>query len=66
MNVSSHVVVIGGGPVGLAAAAQLTRRGIDFTLLEAGDLVGASMREWGHVRLFSPWAMNDRRASPTG
>ena len=22
------------------------------------DRVGASMREWGHVRLFSPWAMN--------
>jgi thioredoxin reductase len=58
MNVSSHVVIIGGGPVGLAAAAQLVRRGMDFTLLEAGDRVGASMRAWGHVRLFSPWAMN--------
>ncbi|GAA3220679.1 FAD-dependent oxidoreductase [Actinocorallia longicatena] len=49
------VVVIGAGPVGLAAAAQLVERGLDFLVLEAGDRVGASIREWGHVGLFSPW-----------
>jgi thioredoxin reductase len=49
------VVVIGAGPIGLAAAAQLASRGMDFLLLEAGDEVAASIRQWSHVRLFSPW-----------
>jgi thioredoxin reductase len=49
------VVVIGAGPVGLAAAAQLVERGLDFLVLEAGEHVGASVRQWGHVGLFSPW-----------
>ncbi len=49
------VVVIGAGPVGLAAAAHLLERGSEPLVLEAGDQVGAAVREWGHVRLFSPW-----------
>src|SRR5688500_14860300 len=49
------VVVIGAGPVGLAAAAHLAERGLDFLVLEAGDRVGASVAQWGHVRVFSPW-----------
>ncbi|MEO3806797.1 FAD-dependent oxidoreductase [Nonomuraea sp. B1E8] len=52
------VVVIGAGPVGLAAAAHLAERGIDFTILEAGDRVAASVAQWGHVRVFSPWKYN--------
>jgi glycine/D-amino acid oxidase-like deaminating enzyme len=49
------VVVVGAGPVGLAAAAHLRERGLPFLVLEAGGEVGASVREWGQVRLFSPW-----------
>ncbi|MEV4728084.1 FAD-dependent oxidoreductase, partial [Micromonospora humida] len=49
------VVVIGAGPVGLAAAAHLHERGLPFLVLEAGDAVGAAVRQWGHVRIFSPW-----------
>jgi thioredoxin reductase len=49
------VVVIGGGPVGLAAAAHLAERGHDFLVLEAGERVAASVAQWGHVRVFSPW-----------
>lgn len=49
------VVVIGAGPVGLAAAAHLLERNLDPLVLERGSSVGASMREWGHVALFSPW-----------
>ncbi|MET7835232.1 FAD-dependent oxidoreductase [Micromonospora sediminicola] len=49
------VVVIGAGPVGLAAAANLHERGLPFLVLEAGDTAGAAVRQWGHVRVFSPW-----------
>lgn len=49
------VAVIGAGPVGLAAVARLIERGIEPLLLEAGDQVGASLRDYAHVRLFSPW-----------
>ncbi|MEV0233917.1 FAD-dependent oxidoreductase [Nonomuraea sp. NPDC050786] len=52
------VVVIGAGPVGLAAAAHLAERGLDFLILEAGDQVAASVAKWGHVRVFSPWKYN--------
>lgn len=52
------VAVIGGGPVGLAAAAHLLERGLEPIVFEAGDAVGASIREWRHVRVFSPWEFN--------
>jgi hypothetical protein len=52
------VAVIGAGPVGLAAAAHLLDQGIEPLIFEAGEQVGASVREWGHVRVFSPWAFN--------
>ncbi|SCG47967.1 FAD-dependent oxidoreductase [Micromonospora zamorensis] len=52
------VVVIGAGPTGLAAAAHLHERGLPFTILEAGDTPGAAVRQWGHVRVFSPWRYN--------
>jgi thioredoxin reductase len=57
------VLVIGGGPVGLSAAAQLVEAGETPLVVEAGVRVGASVREWGHVRLFSTWHYNiDRTA----
>ncbi|MEV4805286.1 FAD-dependent oxidoreductase [Nonomuraea sp. NPDC049421] len=49
------VAVIGAGPIGLAAAAHLAERGLDFVVLEAGERAGASIAQWGHVRVFSPW-----------
>ena len=57
------VAVIGAGPVGLAAAAHLIRRGETPIVFEAGREVGANIREWGHVRLFSPWEYNVDRTS---
>jgi thioredoxin reductase len=52
------VAIIGGGPVALAAAAHLTKREIPFVLLEQGSSVGASVLEWGHIQMFSPWEFN--------
>lgn len=52
---TSPVVIIGAGPVGLAAAAHLVRKGETPLLFETGATVGASIRQWGHVRLFSSW-----------
>ncbi|MFI2362678.1 FAD-dependent oxidoreductase [Promicromonospora sp. NPDC019610] len=49
------VVVVGAGPVGLAAAAHLLERGLEPLVLEAGGGPGAAVASWGHVRLFSPW-----------
>lgn len=52
------VVVIGAGPVGLSAAAHLVDRGREVLVVEAASEVAASLRDWGHVRLFSPWRYN--------
>ena len=57
------VAVIGGGPVGLAAAAHLMTRGVPVKLYEAGESVAANVRDWGHVRLFSPWGFNTDTAA---
>jgi hypothetical protein len=57
------VVVIGAGPVGLAAAAHLVAKGETPLVLEAGASVGASVRKWGHVRIFSPWRFDVDPAS---
>src|SRR6476646_2429231 len=65
------VVVIGAGPQGLAAAAHLLERGLEPLVLEAGSAPAAAVREWSHVRLFSPWPelVDDAAArllAPTG
>ena len=52
------VIVIGAGPVGLAAAARLLDCGIEPLVLEAADTVGAHLLDYGHVQLFSPWRYN--------
>ena len=52
------VIVIGAGPVGLAAAAHLLERGLTPLVVEAGNQIAASIRAWGHTRLFSPWQYN--------
>jgi thioredoxin reductase len=55
---SLPVVIIGAGPVGLAAAAHVLSRQLTPLVLEAGPAVGAGIRRWGHVRVFSPWRFN--------
>jgi thioredoxin reductase len=62
-NQSLPVAVIGGGPVGLAATAHLAARNIPFLLFEAGETVVSNIREWEHVRVFSPWRYNIDKAA---
>lgn len=65
------IAIIGAGPVGLAAAAHLLSRGLEPLILEAADEIAAHVRDWGHVRVFSPWRYNIDKAAqallePTG
>ena len=57
-NKNLPIAIIGGGPVGLAAAAHLTKRKIPFLLFETGDSVGQNILSWEHIRVFSPWKYN--------
>ncbi|HEY0634866.1 MAG TPA: NAD(P)-binding domain-containing protein [Gammaproteobacteria bacterium] len=57
------VAVLGAGPVGLAAAAQLLERGLDVWVFEAAAQVGASFTDVAHISLFSPWRYNIDKAA---
>src|SRR4051794_26938483 len=53
-----RVAILGAGPIGLEAALAAAERGWELTVYEAGRSVGTNVRDWGHVRLFTPWEMN--------
>jgi thioredoxin reductase len=64
MTQKNHpIAVIGAGPVGLAAAAELVMRGERPLVLEAGNGPGHSIRQWAHVAMFSPWEFNTSKAA---
>ena len=63
LNERLPVAILGGGPIGLAAAAHLAQRKIPFQLFEAGSTVGQNLLSWGHVRVFSPWRYNIDKAA---
>ena len=52
------VVVIGAGPVGMAAAAHLIQNGKVPLILEAGPSVAANLESYRQVSLFSRWRHN--------
>ncbi|NUZ10305.1 NAD(P)-binding domain-containing protein [Pseudoalteromonas sp. McH1-7] len=56
MNTVFDVVIIGAGPVGIAAAAHAKNNGLVPLVLEKGVTVGNAIKEWGHVRLFTKWS----------
>lgn len=63
LNKSLPVAVLGAGPIGLAAAAHLVRRGFTPLILEAGSQVASNLESYRHVRLFSPWQYNVDKAA---
>lgn len=50
----SDIAIIGAGPIGLEAGLAAAERGADFTILEAAERPGGYVREWDHVRTFTP------------
>ena len=56
-----RLVIVGAGPIGLEAALRAAHDGYDVTVLERGR-IGDAVRRWGHVRLFTPFAMNSSKA----
>lgn len=52
-----RAVIIGAGPMGFETALRALDRGFEVTMLEAGR-VGENIRQWQHVRFFSPFGMN--------
>jgi thioredoxin reductase len=60
---SLPVAVIGAGPIGLAAAAHLVERGLPVRVYEAGQTVGANVRDWAHIRIFTTWEQSVDTAS---
>ena len=42
---------------------SLIARGLPVRLYESGASVAANVREWGHVRLFSPWGFDTDKAA---
>lgn len=55
-----RIAIVGAGPAGLEAALLAAQSGYEVDVFERGR-VAESVRDWGHVRLFSPFGMN---ASP--
>ncbi len=53
----ARIAVIGAGPIGLEAALYARFLGYQVELYERDD-VAANVRQWGHVRMFSPFQMN--------
>ncbi len=57
------VAIIGAGPVGLAAGAHALERGLTPIIFEQGPEVGHAIRQWRHVKMFSPWEFNIDKAA---
>ena len=53
-----RIAILGAGPIGLEAALAAAERGWPFTVYECADAVAGHVRQWGHVRVFTPWDMN--------
>ncbi len=52
------LAILGAGPIGLEAALAAADRGLAFTVYDAAPTVAGHVRDWGHVRVFTPWDLN--------
>src|SRR2546429_9649705 len=52
------IAILGAGPIGLEAALAAADRDLPFTVYDAAPTVAGHVRDWGHVRAFTPWDLN--------
>lgn len=52
-----RVAILGAGPIGLDCLLHCRLAGWEAVVYEKGR-IAENVRRWGHVRMFSPWAMN--------
>jgi glycine/D-amino acid oxidase-like deaminating enzyme len=62
IDTPAKIAILGAGPIGLEAALYARFLGYEAVVFEAGE-IAASVRRWGHVRMFTPFGMN---RSPLG
>ena len=60
---SPRIAILGAGPIGLETALYARYLGYKVQLYERAHTPAANVLRWGHVSLFTPFAMN---ASPLG
>lgn len=53
MNTSYHIIIIGGGPIGIACALQARKAGLEYLVLERGCLVNSLYRYPANMTFFS-------------
>lgn len=53
-----RVAILGAGPIGLDAALGAAEAGFSFRVYEQAPTVAGHVRDWSHVRLFSPWDLD--------
>jgi putative flavoprotein involved in K+ transport len=60
-----ETLVIGGGQAGLATGYHLSRRGLDYAVVDANDRIGDAWRNrWDSLRLFTPSWFNGLPGMP--
>jgi thioredoxin reductase len=57
IDTPARLAILGGGPLGLEAALYARFLGYDVIVYEREE-IAASVRRWGHVRMFTPFAWN--------
>lgn len=53
MNTSYHIIIIGGGPIGIACALEARKAGLEYLVLERGCLVNSLYRYPANMTFFS-------------
>jgi len=57
VDTPAKIVILGAGPIGLETALYARFLGYEVELFDRGE-VADNVRRWGHVRMFTPFAMN--------